>query len=103
MEAQLRAETTRIEPELARKLKLEQMEVKKQLDMAKARLKACQVAEEIENEKDPRRRRSLARFPYSDNPGIPTSTAGAQAFKIGLNRIKGNTAHSAASRRAKVS
>ena len=54
MEAQLRAETTRIEPNLARrKLKLEQMEVKKQLDMAKARLKAYQVAEEIENEKDP--------------------------------------------------
>ena len=41
MEAQLRAETTRIESELARrKLELEQMEVKKQLDMARARLKA---------------------------------------------------------------
>ena len=54
MEAQLRAETTRIESELAkRKLELEQMEVKKQLDMARARLKAYQVAEEIENEKDP--------------------------------------------------
>ena len=53
MEAQLRAETTRIESELARrKLELEQMEVKKQLDMARARLKAYQVAEEIENEKD---------------------------------------------------
>ena len=53
MEAQLRAETTRIESELARrKLELEQMEVKKQLDMARARLKAHQVAEEIENEKD---------------------------------------------------
>ena len=52
MEAQLRAETTRIESELARrKLELEQMEVKKQLDMARARLKAYQVAEEIENEK----------------------------------------------------
>ena len=54
MEAQLRAETTRIESELARrKLELEQMEVKKQLDMARVRLKAYQVAEEIENEKDP--------------------------------------------------
>ena len=54
MEAQLRAETTRIESELARrKLELEQMEVKKQLDMARARLNAYQVAEEIENEKDP--------------------------------------------------
>ena len=50
MEAQLRAETTRIESELARrKLELEQVEVKKQLDMARA----YQVAEEIENEKDP--------------------------------------------------
>ena len=29
------------------------MEVKKQLDMARVRLKAYQVAEEIENEKDP--------------------------------------------------
>ena len=29
------------------------MEVKKQLDMARARLKAYQVAEDIENEKDP--------------------------------------------------
>ena len=29
------------------------MEVKKQLDMARARLKAYQVAKEIENEKDP--------------------------------------------------
>ena len=29
------------------------MEEKKQLDMARARLKAYQVAEEIENEKDP--------------------------------------------------
>ena len=54
MEAQLRVETTRIESELARrKLELEQMEVKKQLDLARARLKAYQVAEEIENEKDP--------------------------------------------------
>ena len=54
MEAQLRAETTRIESELARrKLELEQMEVRKQLDMARSRLKAYQVAEEIENEKDP--------------------------------------------------
>ena len=54
MEAQARAETTRIESELARrKLELEQMEVKKQLDMARARLKAYQVAEDIENEKDP--------------------------------------------------
>ena len=54
MEAQLRAETTRIESQLARRrLELEQMEVKKQLDMARARLNAYQVAEEIENEKDP--------------------------------------------------
>ena len=54
MEAQLRAESTRIESELARrKLELEQMKVKKQLDMARARLNAYQVAEEIENEKDP--------------------------------------------------
>ena len=54
MEAQLRAETTRIESELARrKPELEQIEVKKQLDMARARLKAYQVAEEIENKKDP--------------------------------------------------
>ena len=53
MEAQLRTETTRIESELARRrLELEQLEVKKQLDMARARLKAYQVAEEIENEKD---------------------------------------------------
>ena len=53
MEAQLRAETTKIESELARrKMELEQMEVKKQLDMARVRLKAYQVAEEIENEKD---------------------------------------------------
>ena len=54
MEAQLRAETTRIKSELARrKLELEQMEVKKQLDMARVRLKAYQVAEENKNEKDP--------------------------------------------------
>ena len=54
MEAQLRAETTRIESELARrKLELEQMEVKKQLDITRARLKAYQVAEQIESEKDP--------------------------------------------------
>ena len=54
MEAQLRTKTTRIKSELARrKLELEQMEVKKQLDMARVRLKAYQVAEEIENEKDP--------------------------------------------------
>ena len=54
MEAQLRTKTTKIKSELARrKLELEQMEVKKQLDMARVRLKAYQVAEEIENEKDP--------------------------------------------------
>ena len=47
MEAQLRAETTRIESELERrKLELEQMEVKKQLDMVRARLKPYQEAEE---------------------------------------------------------
>ena len=55
MEAQLRTKTTKIKSELARrKLELQQMEVKKQLlDMARVRLKAYQVAEEIENEKDP--------------------------------------------------
>ena len=45
----------------------------------------------------------IACFPYSDNPSTTTSAAGAQAFKIGRNRIKGKTAHSAASRRAQVS
>ena len=54
MEARLRTKTTKIKSELARrKPELEQMEVKKQLDMARVRLKAYQVAEEIENEKDP--------------------------------------------------
>ena len=81
MEAQLRAETTRTESELARrKMELEQMEVKKQLDMARVRLKAYQVAEEIENEKDPIEHDLPACFPYSDNPSIPTSAAGVQAL-----------------------
>ncbi|XP_078352316.1 uncharacterized protein LOC144637013 [Oculina patagonica] len=48
MEAQLRAETTRIEAELARrKLELEQSEVKKQMEIARAKLKAYQEAEEF--------------------------------------------------------
>jgi len=99
MEAQLRAETTRIESELARrKLELEQMEVKKQLDMARARLKAYEVAEDIENEKDP-----VEDDLSSDTPSIPTSAAGKQSFKIGRNRIKRNTAKTEASRRVQVS
>ena len=53
MEAQLRTKTTKIKSELARrKLELEQMEVKN-MAWTRVRLKAYQVAEEIENEKDP--------------------------------------------------
>ena len=99
MEAQLRAETTRIESELARrKLELEQMEVKKQLDMARAKLKAYQVVEDIENEQDP-----VEDDLSSDTPSIPSSAAGKQSFRIGRNRIKRKTANTEASRRAQVS
>ena len=99
MERQLRAETTTIESELARgKLELEQMEVKKQLDMARARLKAYQVVEDIENEQDP-----VEDDLSSDTPSIPFSAAGKQSFRISRNRIKRKTANTEASRRAQVS
>ena len=99
MEAQLRAETTMIESELVRgKLELEQMEVKKQLDMARARLKAYQVVEDIESEQDP-----VEDDLSSDTPSIPFSAAGKQSLRIGRNRIKRKTANTEASRRAQVS
>ena len=53
IEAQLRAETTRIETELARrKLKLEQIEAKKHIEIARAKLKVYQEVEESEHDVD---------------------------------------------------
>jgi len=50
IKAQLRAEATRIETELAwRKLELEQLEVKKQIEIAGAKLAAYQKVEESED------------------------------------------------------
>ena len=51
VEAQLRAEATRIETELARrKLELEQLEVKKQIEIARAKLAAYQEVEDSEDD-----------------------------------------------------
>ena len=53
MEAQLRAETARIENELARrKLELEQMEVKKQIEIARAKLMIYEEVEQPEDDVD---------------------------------------------------